>query len=258
MAKKRRSKRRATKRKSNPARRKRRTRQKTTVVMSNPRRKRRKKRASPARRRRATRRRSNPTVKWSEAFFGALKGAAGGAVMYGIDYGASYIPAGAYAQAGASGGLGLVTAILLGKWMPQAGAGIAGAATFATIARVKLAMDLAEKETPPNGVQQDASGARWIPPGFRQDSGRVFDFSRLDREAGVVRMTPNPHATALRTPALPIAASARIREAGASRYVVVPNDARHYGPNNWTRYVNPPRVIREGGRVMKVINRFSA
>ena len=130
-----------TTRRRRPARRTTRTRRRSNMVMANPTRKRRRRRAAPKATRRRARRRRNPTVKWSDAFFGTLKGAAGGAVAYGIDYGASYAEASEYARAGITGGIGLLTSVILGKWSPEAGAGVAGAATFAVLGRVKLAME---------------------------------------------------------------------------------------------------------------------
>ena len=244
-----------TTRRRRPARRTTRTRRRSNMVMANPTRKRRRRRrAAPKATRRRARRRRNPTVRWSDAFFGTLKGSAGGAVVYGIDYGAGYAKVSEYGRAGITGGVGLLTSILLGKWMPQAGAGVAGATTFAVISRVKLAMDLAGKGGPANGVQQEGSGPRFVPPGFRQaprEGGRVFDFARMD--AGRVTNIQGPRVRQLAAPGLPTGARTTLgTDAGASRYVIVGGPgARRYGSgNSWTQY------YRDGGRVMKVVNRF--
>ena len=239
-----------------------------TVVMVNPSRKRRAKRraartAAKATRRR--RRRRNPTHSWGDAFFATLKGMAGGAIVYGIDYGASFAKAGAGVKAAITGGVGLVTSVLVSKWQPALGAGLAGGATFAVIGRAKEAMDLAAVATPedtagatPDAPALEGGAPRWTPQGYvRADSGRVFDFVRQD--AGRVVYAPNPRATALATGnMLPLPQSERIREAGLSSYYAAPRGARRYGPQSWTASLFAPTIHTEGGRVIKVVNRYSA
>jgi len=216
---------------------------KTQIVMVNPKRKpvRRRRSASPVRRKRSSRRRRNPTVKWSDAFMASLKGTAGGVVGYGLDFGVSYAPVGAYAQAGIGFGVGALTSVLLNKWAsPEVGAGIAGATTYATIGRVRNAMAL-------SALGNAAPDAGRV--------GRVRRSRIANAEAGRVGMAQVNPAQSLHMGS----ASLKANDAGANRYVTMPANTANYGPNNWTRYYQMGSAHRdEAGRVIRVRNVFNS
>lgn len=132
---------------------------------------------------------------------GSLIGGLGGAVAYGIDWGADYAPVGAYARAAILAGAGTVTAVGVHYLAsPRAGAGIMGGTSALLIGRLRQAIALSsaakkeEKKGTDAGLPQvllnpGAYGPSYRGPGVPLESGQVYARPRygMRPEAGVVR-----------------------------------------------------------------------
>lgn len=150
---------------------------------SHPRRHRR--RRNPGRthrmRRRIARRR-NPSSSWGAAAAATGLGALGGLGGLALDYGASKIPVGPYAQAGIEFGTGVVLSVLIAKFASHTvGAGLAGGTAAMVGGRVVQAIQMAKLSEPAGAsASQPQSAAGMFP-----EAGRVYrETGRVYNEAG--------------------------------------------------------------------------
>lgn len=240
-------------------------RRRRNAAIANPRRRRRSRRNPRRRRNRRSLVRShyrrNPRAQLGQAFIVLAKGALGGLIGYGLDWGASYAPVNEPwgSVIFAAGG----TVVSVGMSMlvdTDVGAGIAGATAALLVGRIRRQMALRELKSGKEEKKNETATTETETAGVRrrrrralpEGAGRVFNFVRDD--AGQVTravVQPAPTLPGLSQVNLPGMKSFKHPDAGSSRYSE--DTGRRYGPANWIQMYRQPKIRREAGRVIRVV-----